>query len=113
MAQAKPAGPPPTMTTPTSIRSSSGSTGGPTNSEAESTGGGNSTGAVVITLCQLSALFGLHRLGQLGQNFVQIPDDAQIREFENGRIGIFVYCDDVLRALHPDLVLDGAGDARG
>ena len=32
IAQASPAGPPPTITTPTSIRSSSGSVGGPTNS---------------------------------------------------------------------------------
>jgi hypothetical protein len=46
IAQASPAGPPPTITTPTSIRSSSGSVGGPTNSFAESTGGGYSIGAV-------------------------------------------------------------------
>ena len=46
IAQASPAGPPPTIATPTSIRSSSGSVGGPTNSLAESTGGGNSIGAV-------------------------------------------------------------------
>jgi hypothetical protein len=48
IAQASPAGPPPTIATPTSIRSSSGSVGGPTNSFAESTGGGNSIGAVDI-----------------------------------------------------------------
>ena len=45
IAQASPACPPPTIATPTSIRSSSGSVGGPMNSAAESTGGGNSLGA--------------------------------------------------------------------
>ena len=42
-AQARPAGPPPTIATPTSIRSSSGSVGEPITS-AESNGGGNSLG---------------------------------------------------------------------
>ena len=46
IAHASPAGPPPTIATPTSIRSSSGSVGAPTNSFSESTGGGNSIGAV-------------------------------------------------------------------
>ena len=50
IAQASPAGPPPTMATPTSIRSSSGSVGGPMNSSAERTGGGYSTGAVGIVV---------------------------------------------------------------
>ena len=45
IAQARPACPPPTMATPTSMRSSSASVGGPTNSPAGSTGGGNSLGA--------------------------------------------------------------------
>ena len=49
MAHARPPGPPPTITTPTSIRSSSGSVGEPTNSSAESTGGGNSIGALAIS----------------------------------------------------------------
>ena len=44
IAQARPAGPPPTIATPTSIRSSSASVGGPITSAA-SNGGGNSTGA--------------------------------------------------------------------
>ena len=39
LAQARPAGPPPTIATPTSIRSSTGSVGGPIAS-AESNGGG-------------------------------------------------------------------------
>ena len=42
-AQARPAGPPPTIATPTSIRSSTGSVGGPITS-ALSNGGGNSEG---------------------------------------------------------------------
>src|SRR3954453_534860 len=46
IAHASPACPPPTIATPTSIRSSSGSVGGPRNSSAESTGGGYSLGAV-------------------------------------------------------------------
>ena len=48
IAQARPAGPPPTIATPTSIRSSSGSVGGPMNSLWDWTGGGYSTGAVGI-----------------------------------------------------------------
>ena len=47
IAQASPAGPPPTIATPTSIRSSSASVGGPITS-AGSNGGGNSTGAWVM-----------------------------------------------------------------
>ena len=45
IAQARPAGPPPTIATPTSMRSSSASVGGPTNSSAALTGGGNFAGA--------------------------------------------------------------------
>ena len=46
MAHAIPAWPPPTIATPTSMRSSSGSVGAPMNSAAGSTGGGNSMGAI-------------------------------------------------------------------
>src|SRR5581483_1598924 len=45
LAQARPAVPPPTIATPTSISSSSGSSPRLTNSPTESTGGGNSLGA--------------------------------------------------------------------
>ncbi len=45
IAQASPAGPPPTIAIPTSIRSSSGSVMPVTNSSAGFTGGGNSAGA--------------------------------------------------------------------
>src|SRR3954449_4951713 len=44
LAQATPAGPPPTIATPTSIRSSGASVGGPI-TPLESNGGGNSAGA--------------------------------------------------------------------
>src|SRR5918999_5514685 len=109
IAQASPAGPPPTITTPTSIRSSSGSVGAPMNSLAESTGGGNSTGAV---LNARSALLGLHGVGQLGQDLVQVADHAQIGELEDRRVRVLVDRDDVLGALHADLVLDRTRDAR-
>src|SRR4051795_3881159 len=108
IAQASPAGPPPTIATPTSIRSSSGSTGGPTNSLPESTGGGNSIGAVDTAL----ALLRLHCLGQLGQDLVVVADDAEVGELEDRRVRILVDRDDVLGVLHTDLVLDRAGDAR-
>src|SRR4051812_33023523 len=103
IAQASPAGPPPTIATPTSIRSSSGSVGGAMNSLAESTGGGYSIGAVGISSAQSpvpspqerqrrrgpspgdwllgtgdSSLFRLHCLRELRQDLVQIPDDPEI-----------------------------------
>src|SRR3954467_7533895 len=111
MAHASPPGPPPTIATPTSIRSSSGSVGTWTNSCSESTGGGNSTGAMPI--CRSAALLGLHCLGQLGQDLVQVPNDAEVRELEYRRVRVLVDRDDVLRVLHPDLVLDRSGDAGG
>src|SRR4051795_11783327 len=106
IAQARPAGPPPTIATPTSIRSSSGSTGGPTNSFAESTGGGYSIGAVDTAL----ALLRLHRVGELGQDLVEVPDDAEVGELEDRRVRVLVDRDDVLGVLHADLVLDRARD---
>src|SRR5215207_5062771 len=73
LAQARPAGPPPTIATPTSIRSSSASVGGPITS-AGSNGGGNSLGATGIAL----PLLGLDRLGQLGDDFVQVAHHAEV-----------------------------------
>src|SRR5215469_6091952 len=46
-AQARPAGPPPTMTTPTSIRSPGGSVGAAMNSSMGLTGGGYALGATL------------------------------------------------------------------
>src|SRR4051794_30960321 len=109
IAQAMPAWPPPTIATPTSMRSSGSSVGGPTNSAAESTGGGNSLGATAT----LRALLRLHGLGQLRNDLVQIADHAEIGEFEDRRVGVLVDRDDVLGGLHADLVLDRAADARG
>src|SRR5204862_5037553 len=108
IAQASPPGPPPTITTPTSIRSSSGSVGGPTNSLPESTGGGNSAG---VTPIWLAALLRLHGLGQLRHDLVQVADDAEVRELEDRRVLVLVDRDDVLRGLHAHLVLDRARDA--
>src|SRR3954453_18986128 len=107
IAQAMPAWPPPTIATPTSMRSSGSSVGGPTNSAAESTGGGNSLGAT-LTLC---ALLCLHGLGELRDDLVEVADDAEVGELEDRGVRVLVDGHDVLGALHADLVLDRAGDA--
>src|SRR4051794_36913283 len=109
IAQARPAGPPPTIATPTSMRSSSASVGGPTYSFDGSTGGGNSIGATAMA--RLPALLGLHGLGQLRQDLVQIADDSEVGELEDRRVLVLVDRDDVLARLHADLVLDCARDA--
>src|SRR4051794_7950092 len=110
IAHARPAGPPPTIATPTSIRSSSGSWGGPTNSLSESTGGGNSMGATVIR--RSAALLGVDRLGELGEDLVEIADHAEVGELEDRRVRVLIDRHHVLRGLHADLVLDGARDPR-
>src|SRR5688572_15117609 len=108
IAHDSPAGPPPAITTPTSIRSSSGSVGAVTNSSPESTPGRNSAGVVAIG--GSAALLGLDRLGQLGDDLVQVAHDAEVGELEDRRVRVLVDRDDVLRRLHADLVLDRAGD---
>src|SRR5688500_16255519 len=116
IAHARPAWPPPTMATPTSIRSSSGSVGGPMNSLAESTGGGNWLGATRPLLCDIgcsAALLGLHGLGELGHDLVEVADDPEVGELEDRGVGVLVDRHDVLRGLHADLVLDRARDAGG
>src|SRR5688500_8175119 len=112
IAQARPAGPPPTIATPTSMRSSSASVGGPTNSSGGLTGGGNLAGATP-PIAALTALLGLHGLGQLGHDLVQVAHDPEIAELEDRRVRVLVDRDDVLRRLHSDLVLDRARDAGG
>src|SRR3954453_14583623 len=109
IAQASPAGPPPTIATPTSMRSSSGSVGGPTYSFDGSTGGGNAIGATAIFWL---SLLGLNGVGQLGQDLVQVAHDAEVGELEDRRVLVLVDRDDVLGRLHAHLVLDRAGDAR-
>src|SRR4051794_7481051 len=113
IAHASPAWPPPTIATPTSMRSSSGSVGGPMNSSAGSTGGGYSLGATSRPLddTALARLAGLHGLGELGHDLVEVADDAEVGELEDRGVGVLVDRHDVLRALHADLVLDRARDA--
>src|SRR4051812_23369264 len=118
-AQASPAGPPPTIATPTSMRSSSGSVGGETNSCTGLTGGGDCAGATrplrdpLAAAMALRAPLGLHGLGQLGDDLVEVAHDAEVGELEDRCVRVLVDRDDVLRALHADLVLDRARDAGG
>src|SRR4051812_42139145 len=116
LAVASPAVPPPTTATPTSIRSSSASSSRLMNSLRESTGGGKSIGATLPLrlplLAMSAALAGLHRLGELGEDLVEVAHDAQVGELEDRGVGVLVDRDDVLRGLHADLVLDRAGDPR-
>src|SRR5687768_492357 len=102
IAQASPPGPPPTIAMPTSIRSSSGSVGGPTYSFTESTGGGKSIGATPMGAS--AALLRLHGVGQLGQDLVQVAHDPEVGELEDRRVLVLVDRDNVLRGLHADLV---------
>src|SRR4051794_15042055 len=115
LAVARPAVPPPTIATPTSMRSSSSSSVRLMNSAWGSTGGGYAAGATFplpLWPAMALALAGLHRLGQLRQDLVQVAHDPEIGELEDRRVGVLVDRDDVLRGLHADLVLDRAGDAR-
>src|SRR3954465_8724638 len=84
IAQAMPAWPPPTIATPTSIRSSSGSVGGPTNSAAESAGRWNWLGAALT----LEASLRFHGLRQLRHDLVEIADDAEVGELEDRGVGV-------------------------
>src|SRR5215204_2416244 len=83
IAQARPAWPPPTIATPTSMRSSSASVGGPMNSAAGSTGGGNWIGAtarspLLLDIGGSASLAGLHGLGELGHDLVEVADDPEV-----------------------------------
>src|SRR5689334_15986737 len=85
LAVARPAVPPPTIATPTSIRSSSSSSSRLTNSSTLLTGGGNSEGAwcpLREAIVSYLALLRLHCLGQLRQDLVEIADDAEVGELE-------------------------------
>src|SRR3954447_6324112 len=115
LAVARPAVPPPTIATPTSIRSSSASSSRLTTSLRLSPGGGSSAGAwcPLLPAIALAALLGLHGLGQLGQDLVEVADDPEVGELEDRSVRVLVDRDDVLRVLHADLVLDRAGDPRG
>src|SRR4051794_8884648 len=106
-AQASPAGPPPTIATPTSIRSSSGSVGFAIRS-CSSKGGGNSFGSTAApdAIVTSAALLSLNGLGQLRQDLVEVTDHAEVGELEDRRVRVLVDRKDVLRVLHTDLVLD-------
>ena len=108
IAHASPPGPPPTITTPTSIRSSSGSVGAPTNSCAESTVGGNSIGAVAIRASPSWPCIASVSFGRILFRSPTIPRS------ENSKIGAFgslLIATMFSERLHADLVLDRAGDA--
>ena len=105
IAQASPAGPAPTTRTPTSIGSES--LGTPSASSTRH-GGGNlgRDGAH-------QAVPRPDQLGQLGDDLVEVADDAEVGELEDRRVRVLVDRDDHVRALHADLVLDRAGDPAG
>src|SRR5215510_13755264 len=50
-------------------------------------------------------------VNQSRNDFEQIADDAVVGHFEDGRVRVLVDRGDRLGALHPDQVLDGAGNA--
>src|SRR3954447_1160886 len=116
LAVARPAVPPPTIATPTSMRSSSASRSRLMNSFCVSTGGGYAAGTtrpLPFAAAMALALAGLHRLGELGEDLVEVADDPEVGELEDRGVRVLVDRHDVLRGLHADLVLDRAGDARG
>src|SRR5690606_29363207 len=76
----------------------------------ESTGGGNCAGAIAMSVS--GPLLGLHGLGELGQDLMEVAHDAEVGELEDRGVRVLVDRHDVLRGLHPDLVLDGARDTR-
>src|SRR5205823_1682790 len=63
------------------------------------------------SVATLAALALADELRQLRHDLVQVADDAEVGELEDGRVRVLVDGDDRLRALHADLVLDRAGDA--
>ena len=50
---------------------------------------------------------------QRGNHFVEIPDDADIRDGEDRRLGILIDGQHLLRAGDACQMLDGAGDSDG
>src|SRR6266568_4381998 len=53
----------------------------------------------------------LHRGDDRRHDLEKVPDDAVISDLEDRGVGILVDGDNRVRALHPDEVLNGAGDA--
>mmetsp|Transcript_11136 Transcript_11136/g.18687 ORF Transcript_11136/g.18687 Transcript_11136/m.18687 type:complete len:330 (-) Transcript_11136:124-1113(-) len=55
----------------------------------------------------------LELLVQLRQNLEEVPNEAVVRDFEDGRVSVLVDGHDHLRVLHTRYVLDGTGDSDG
>src|ERR671934_115669 len=91
IAQASPAGPAPTIATPTSIRSSSGSVGREIAS-LTSNGGGNSDGLKRLWSGSvgLSGLALADELGQLGHDLVQVADHTQVGVLDRRSLALLV-----------------------
>ena len=114
---ARPAVPPPTIATPTSISSSSASSVALDEllrrvDRRRVRRRDDLAVAVAEPAMALSSLLGLHGLGELRQDLVEVADDAEVGELEDRGVRVLVDRHDVLRGLHADLVLDRAGDAR-
>src|SRR3954447_6703207 len=107
IAHASPAGPAPTISRPTSIRSSAGSVGRAIASAAVH-GGGKSTGLTVIpapsSLRRSRAPALPDELGELRDDLVQVADDAEVGVLEDRRVPVLVDRDDRAGRLHADLV---------
>ena len=80
IAHARPAGPAPTIRTPTSMRSSAGSVGAAIASPARTAAGSRRAGR------HQPPFRCAHELGQLGDDLVQVADDAEVA---NSKIGAF------------------------
>ncbi len=76
---------------------------------------GGTTNAV-STHCTANVLpddsLGAQRRDELGDDFVDIADQAVVSDFKNGRIRIVVDGGDHFRVFHAGQVLDGTGDAK-
>src|SRR5437899_10308982 len=73
---------------------------------------GKSSGEKLAGIVAPSGVLHLSDGGREGRNyFEEVTDDAVIGDFEDWRILIFIDRDDRLGSLHPDQVLDGAGDS--
>src|SRR3954451_14958405 len=60
-----------------------------------------------------SALALADLVGPRWYDLVQVADDAEVDQLEDGRLGVLVDGHDGLRGLHAGAVLDGTGDAGG
>ena len=106
IAQASPAGPAPTTRIPTSIGSASRRDGERVlRLERRREPGGDRAHQLALPRAD--------ELGQLRDDLVQVADDAEVAELEDGCVRVLVDRDDHVRALHAHLVLDCTGDPAG